>query len=109
MQKHIAAGAKRVILTQPSSANKEKGTKKAEFSLLIGVNDQQLPDVETNDCASCTTNNFVPAIWSVAQFGEVLAGYMQTVHSYTGSQSLTDSRPTGKDGAGLWRAWVWIW
>ena len=88
---HLEAGAKRVILTNPSEAKKDE-EHKADFSLLLGVNEDQLPaDAEVIDCASCTTNSYVPPM-SIAKQGpfRVLAGVLGTTHAVTGTQRLTD-------------------
>ncbi|MBI4323545.1 MAG: class II fructose-bisphosphate aldolase [Candidatus Omnitrophica bacterium] len=88
---HLEAGAKRVILTNPSDA-KKADEHKADFSLLLGVNEDQLPaDAEVIDCASCTTNSYAPPM-SIAKQGpyRVLAGVLGTTHAVTGTQRLTD-------------------
>lgn len=92
LEGHIIAGAKGVILTAPSRADEKKGEHRADFSLLIGVNDQQLhPEARVTDCASCTTNSYVPPQWVLGQKSlKVIAGNLLTVHAYTGTQALVD-------------------
>ncbi len=83
-QKHIDAGAKRVIIGAPS--------KDADFVVVCGVNDQDL-DPEKHRIisnASCTTNSLAPPLKVLLdEFGieEVL---VTTVHAYTVSQALCD-------------------
>lgn len=81
---HLAAGAKRVIISAPS--------KDADATLCMGVNeatyDAAKHFVVSN--ASCTTNCLAPLVKVLdEQFG-VVRGTMLTVHSYTNDQQLLD-------------------
>ena len=83
--KHIAAGAKRVIVSAPA-----KGAIDATF--CVGINtDQYDPEkhrVVSN--ASCTTNCLAPVAKVLhEQFG-IIKGQMVTVHSYTNDQRILD-------------------
>ncbi|MEX1128575.1 MAG: type I glyceraldehyde-3-phosphate dehydrogenase [Vicinamibacterales bacterium] len=82
--KHIAAGAKKVIITAPA--------KQPDVSLVLGVNE------ETYDAgkhriisnASCTTNCLAPVAKVLHETFGIRKGWMTTVHSYTNDQQLLD-------------------
>jgi glyceraldehyde 3-phosphate dehydrogenase len=81
---HLAAGAKRVIISAPASD--------VDATFVMGVNDQDFdPDkhfVISN--ASCTTNCFVPMVKVLDDAFGVQTGLMTTVHAYTNDQNLLD-------------------
>ena len=82
--KHLEAGAKQVIISAPS-ADKEIPT------LVLGVNDDTIDlhaPVLSN--ASCTTNNLAPLVKVLDDNWGIVDGYITTVHSMTGDQSLHD-------------------
>jgi glyceraldehyde 3-phosphate dehydrogenase len=82
--KHLAAGAKKVIITAPA--------KKPDITLVLGVNsdkyDPKAHQIVSN--ASCTTNCLAPMAKVLhEQFG-IVKGWMTTIHSYTNDQQLLD-------------------
>ena len=82
---HIAAGAKKVILSSPPNDDKIP-------MIVLGVNDHlisQSDQVISN--ASCTTNCAAPMIKVLDKRFGVKSAYVTTVHSYTSDQSLHDS------------------
>jgi glyceraldehyde 3-phosphate dehydrogenase len=82
--KHIAAGAKKVIVTAPA--------KGPDVSLVMGVNDGIYDAAKHHiiSNASCTTNCLAPVAKVLQdQFG-ILKGWMTTIHSYTNDQNLLD-------------------
>ncbi len=84
--KHIAAGAKKVMITAPAKGD-DVGT------FVVGVNDHDYDhskhDIVSN--ASCTTNCLSPFAKVLhEQFG-IIKGTMTTTHSYTGDQRLLDA------------------
>jgi glyceraldehyde-3-phosphate dehydrogenase (NAD(P)) len=84
--KHIAAGAKKVMITAPA-----KGDDVSTY--VVGVNDHHYDhnkdDIVSN--ASCTTNCLSPFAKVLhEQFG-IIKGTMTTTHSYTGDQRLLDA------------------
>lgn len=90
LQKHLDAGAKRVIITVPT---------KDELSstVVMGVND----DVVTKDSriisnASCTTNCAAPVVKVLNDSFGVTRGLLTTVHAYTSDQRLIDAPHTDK-------------
>jgi glyceraldehyde 3-phosphate dehydrogenase len=84
-QSHIDAGAKKVLLSAP-------GEKDIDATVVFGVNNQILQSsftVVSN--ASCTTNGLAPMIQPLHEKIGVVNGLMNTIHSYTNDQVLTDS------------------
>jgi glyceraldehyde 3-phosphate dehydrogenase len=84
LQKHIDAGAKRVILTVPSKD-------KIDETVVLGVNDDQLDsdDIIVSN-ASCTTNCLAPLAKVLDDNFGIRKGVMTTVHAYTNDQVLAD-------------------
>lgn len=82
---HLAAGARQVILSAPSS-DKDIPT------LVLGVNEG---DIDLNQPllsnASCTTNNVAPMVKILDENWGIQDGYITTVHSMTGDQNLHDA------------------
>ncbi len=83
-QKHITAGAKKVLLSAPPNDNDIK-------TIVMGVNDHTLSknDIIISN-ASCTTNCAAPMIKVLEKWG-IEDAYITTVHSYTGDQRLHDA------------------
>jgi len=83
-EKHIQAGAKKVILSAPP-----KGDDIPVY--LIGVNENELK-AEDNIISngSCTTNCLAPMIRVLDEKFGVEKGFLTTVHSYTNSQRILD-------------------
>jgi glyceraldehyde 3-phosphate dehydrogenase len=82
--KHLAAGAKRVVITAPA--------KKPDVTVVIGVNDDMYdPSKHTIiSNASCTTNCLAPLAKVLHQSFGIRKGWMTTIHSYTNDQQLLD-------------------
>ncbi|NET55899.1 MAG: type I glyceraldehyde-3-phosphate dehydrogenase [Symploca sp. SIO2E6] len=84
--KHIAAGAKKVLITAPGKGG-DIGT------YVMGVNDHDYEhgkyDVVSN--ASCTTNCLAPFAKVLHEHFGIVKGTMTTTHSYTGDQRLLDA------------------
>ena len=82
--KHLAAGARRVIITAPA--------KQPDLTVVLGVNhDRYDPDrhrIISN--ASCTTNCLAPVAKVLHDRFGLKRGWMTTVHSYTNDQKLLD-------------------
>ena len=82
--KHIAAGAKKVIITAPA--------KDPDITLVMGVNDHKY-DAATHHIisnASCTTNCLAPLAKVVHERFGIRKGWMTTIHAYTNDQNLLD-------------------
>ena len=82
--KHIAAGAKRVLMSAPA--------KDATKTIVYGVNDNTIDADDTFiSNASCTTNALAPLLSVLNENYGVNSGIMTTVHAYTGDQPTHDS------------------
>jgi len=82
--KHLAAGAKKVIVTAPA--------KGPDVSLVLGVNSEKY-DPATHHIisnASCTTNCLAPVAKVLHERFGIRKGWMTTIHSYTNDQKLLD-------------------
>ncbi len=81
---HLEGGAPLVIVSAPCD--------QADATFVYGVNHKDF-DVKKHKVisnASCTTNCFVPMVKVLDEAFGVEQGLMQTVHAYTGDQSLVD-------------------
>lgn len=81
--RHLAAGAKRVLISAPSAD--------ADATVVFGVNHQVLTSehrIVSN--ASCTTNCLAPVAQVLHEAIGIEQGLMTTVHAYTNDQSLCD-------------------
>lgn len=84
LNRHIIAGAKKVILSAPSEVDTIK-------TVVLGVNENILDGTETIiSNASCTTNNAAPMIKIINELCGIEQAYITTIHSYTTDQSLHD-------------------
>ena len=81
---HIAAGAKKVIISAPGGAD-------VDATIVYGVNHGTLKASDTViSNASCTTNCLAPLIQPLKDTIGVEQGLMTTIHAYTNDQVLTD-------------------
>src|SRR5687768_12230802 len=82
--KHIAAGAKKVVITAPA--------KKPDITMVLGVNDDKYDPAKHHiiSNASCTTNCLAPIAKVLHESFRIQKGWMTTVHSYTNDQQLLD-------------------
>ena len=82
--KHLAAGAKRVIITAPA--------KSPDLTLVLGVNDDSYDPAKHRiiSNASCTTNCLAPVAKVLHDSFGFRRGWMTTVHAYTNDQRLLD-------------------
>lgn len=83
--KHIAAGAKKVIISAPA--------KDPDLTFCIGIN-SGLYDADKHHIisnASCTTNCLAPMVKVLNDSFGIEKGFMSTIHSYTGDQRLLDT------------------
>jgi glyceraldehyde 3-phosphate dehydrogenase len=81
---HVTAGAKKVIISAP-------GEKDVDRTVVYGVNHQTLKSSDTViSNASCTTNCLAPLVKALDDRIGVVSGLMNTIHSYTNDQVLTD-------------------
>jgi glyceraldehyde 3-phosphate dehydrogenase len=88
LQRHLAAGAKTVILSAPA--------KSPEIATVVhGVNTANGPTAGIMSCASCTTNCITPVVEVMGRRIGVEKAIMTTVHAYTATQAIVD-RPNKK-------------
>jgi glyceraldehyde 3-phosphate dehydrogenase len=82
--KHLAAGAKRVVITAPA--------KGPDLTIVLGVNDDKYDPSKHHiiSNASCTTNCLAPMAKVLHQRFGIQKGWMTTIHSYTNDQVLLD-------------------
>ena len=81
---HLTAGAKKVLVSAPC--------KNADQTIVYGVNHTDLTaDANVVSNASCTTNCLAPIAKVLADNVGIEAGYMTTIHAYTGDQPTLDS------------------
>ncbi len=84
IQKHLDAGAKRVLLTVPPEDE-------IDSMIVVGVNDASLkPEHRLVSNASCTTNCLAPIAKILDDAFGIDYGIMNTVHAYTNDQRLAD-------------------
>ena len=82
-QAHIAAGAKKVVISAPAGNDLP--------TIVYGVNEKTLTkDDAIISAASCTTNCLAPMAKALHDYAPVQSGIMTTVHAYTGDQMLLD-------------------
>ena len=82
--KHIAAGAKKVLISSPATDE--------DITVVYGVNHDKLQAahvVVSN--ASCTTNCLAPVAFVLNKAVGIKHGFMTTIHSYTGDQNTVDT------------------
>ncbi|MGE3512468.1 MAG: type I glyceraldehyde-3-phosphate dehydrogenase, partial [Vicinamibacterales bacterium] len=82
--KHIAAGAKKVVVTAPA--------KKPDVTVVLGVNEDKYDPAahQIISNASCTTNCLAPLAKVIHETFGIRKGWMTTIHSYTNDQQLLD-------------------
>ncbi|MCA9772713.1 MAG: molybdopterin-dependent oxidoreductase, partial [Myxococcales bacterium] len=84
-QKHLDAGAKKVLLTVPPKDA-------IDAMIVMGVNQESLkPEDKIISNASCTTNCLVPVVKVLNDAIGIDHGFMTTIHSYTGDQPTLDT------------------
>jgi glyceraldehyde 3-phosphate dehydrogenase len=84
LEKHLKAGAKKIILTVPSKDP-------IDATIVLGVNEDILrPEHKIVSNASCTTNCLAPLAKVLDQAFGIEEGFITTVHAYTNDQRLAD-------------------
>jgi len=82
-EKHIAAGAKRVLISAPG--------KNVDLTVVYGVNHDKLTAAHTIvSNASCTTNCLAPFAKVLNDAIGIERGLMTTIHAYTNDQKILD-------------------
>jgi glyceraldehyde 3-phosphate dehydrogenase len=83
-EKHLAAGAKWVIISAPA--------KDPDITVCLGINEETLDPAKHKiiSNASCTTNCLAPVAKVLHKEFGIVRGLMTTVHSYTNDQRILD-------------------
>lgn len=83
-QKHITAGAKKVIISAPASDE--------DITIVMGVNDDKYEPANHHiiSNASCTTNCLAPMAKVLNDEFGIVRGFMTTIHAYTNDQVILD-------------------
>jgi glyceraldehyde 3-phosphate dehydrogenase len=83
-QKHITAGAKKVIISAPATDE--------DITIVMGVNHTQYDGSKHNiiSNASCTTNCLAPMAKVLQDNWGIVKGLMTTIHAYTNDQPILD-------------------
>lgn len=85
---HIAAGAKKVIISAPAE--------EVDATIVHGVNDEVLKAAhQIISIGSCTTNGLAPVAKALNDAIGIEHGFMTTIHAYTNDQNILDG--THKD------------
>ena len=80
---HIAAGAKKVVISAPAGNDLK--------TIVYSVNEKTLTkDDQVISAASCTTNCLAPMADTLNKTFPIVSGIMTTVHAYTGDQMTLD-------------------
>ena len=88
---HLAAGAKRVVITAPAKDDDGPNGR----TVLIGVNEDQFATCPITSNGSCTTNSASPVIQVLAENPGILKATLSTVHAYTATQGIVDGPVRG--------------
>jgi len=83
-QKHITAGAKKVIISAPATDE--------DITIVMGVNHQNYDSSKHSiiSNASCTTNCLAPMAKVLNDEFGIVRGLMTTIHAYTNDQVILD-------------------
>jgi len=81
-ERGLEAGARAVLVSGPSA--------RADITLVLGANEDDLKDERIISNASCTTNALAPLVRVLDEAFGIESGQMTTVHCYTGSQPTVD-------------------
>ncbi len=87
INKHLEAGAGKVILTVPSKTSED-----VDATIVLGVNNEMLlPEHRIISNASCTTNCLAPVAKVLHERFGIVHGLMNTIHAYTNDQIILDA------------------
>ena len=84
-EKHLRAGAKHVLFSQPAESD-------VDATIVYGINDDLLlPEHTIISNASCTTNCIVPVIDALDRAFGIESGVITTIHSAMNDQPVIDA------------------
>lgn len=90
-QAHIVAGAEHVVISAPAKGDESNGA-----TILMGINEHKFGTCNVSSNGSCTTNAASPVVAIMEETLDIEKALLDTVHSYTASQSIVDG-PNKKD------------
>lgn len=87
LEKHLGAGAKKVILTAPAATGED-----VDLTMVMGVNEGKYDPAKHHliSNASCTTNCLAPVAKVLHERFGIVKGWVSTIHAYTNDQRLLD-------------------
>ena len=88
---HVDAGARRVVISAPAKGDESLGA-----TILMGINEHKFNTCQISSNGSCTTNAASPVVAIIEEKLNIEKALLDTIHSYTASQSIVDS-PNKKD------------
>ncbi len=96
---HLEAGSKRVVLSGPTKdpQNLEFAEGKIGATVLMGVNEDMVKACSITSNASCTTNAAGTPLDILKEKIGIESAFLNTVHSYTATQSIVDGPVRKKD------------
>jgi glyceraldehyde 3-phosphate dehydrogenase len=87
LSKHLEAkGVAKVLLTAPGKGDVR--------NIVYGINHDDITDADADrvlSAASCTTNGITPVLKVINDRYGIVHGHVETVHSFTNDQNLTDN------------------
>src|SRR3990167_5484898 len=87
-----AGGKKKVVISAPPKGDPIPGS----AVVLVGINEEKLGTCGITSNGSCTTNAASPGVAIIEEALDIEKALLDTIHSYTASQSIVDS-PNKKD------------
>ncbi len=89
--KHIIAGARKVVISAPASNKKDPDHFSTPKTIVFNVNNNTLTaEDKIISAASCTTNCLAPMANTLNKYAPIQSGIMATIHAYTGDQMILD-------------------
>ena len=88
---HLTAGAKKVVITAPAKDDERADAK----TVLMGINEDDFKVCKITSNGSCTTNATSPVAEIMKETVGIKKAILNTVHSYTATQSIVDSPVRG--------------
>ncbi len=88
---HLDAGARRVVISAPAKGDESLGA-----TVLMGINEEKFATCQISSNGSCTTNAASPIVAIIEEALDIEKALLDTIHSYTASQSIVDG-PNKKD------------
>lgn len=89
---HLTAGARRVVISAPVKDELPNAA-----TILVGLNEEKLQQIEISSNASCTTNSASPLIAILNEKIGIEKAILSTTHAYTATQSIVDTPVKGSD------------